>query len=84
MKKLIILTVIVFLFSCSPFRWVKEGVSQYDQRQDETACKYEAEKAIAPSSGTAMGLENSIMPYVRVFSACMEAKGYRKVSADTP
>ena len=80
MKKLIIAAMVFLLVSCGPsFRWVKVGATLDEQGQDERACSFEAEKATASMTGTAAGLQNSIIPYSRVYGSCMEMKGYQKI-----
>jgi hypothetical protein len=59
---------------CAQSTWVKPGGTQSQFNQDQAACKYDADKAAAPSmasSGLLSGLQSATLA-----KECMEAHGY--------
>ena len=77
MKRLVPLAVCVFfLVSCGPsWRWVKPGGTEAEFSQDRKQCSFEADKA----TGSISNLDDWVIRGARVFTSCMEAKGYEKV-----
>jgi len=90
MKTLILLLAMVMLVSCVSRPWIRPyDKTEQDFQQDVAQCRYEAQvftqspgfqgygTGRAIGYGIGSGMENG-MRMVRLFNACMEARGYRR------
>lgn len=50
MKKYMVLTIVIFLCSCTQYQWVKPGTTQRQLQLDETACQARSLKELHPDN----------------------------------